>query len=67
MGAAAVDGDAPAVGEEGDEAVVIGAEDHGGAGAEVVDNPGAGHIVGVVAPDGDEGEGGADGVEEGGA
>jgi hypothetical protein len=44
---------------------VIGAKDHGGASAEVVDNPGAGHVVGVIAADGDESEGGADGIEEG--
>jgi hypothetical protein len=67
LSAAAVDGDAAAVGEEGDEAVMIGAKDHGGASAEVIEDAGAGHVMGIVAPDGDEGEGGADGVEEGGA
>jgi hypothetical protein len=67
LGRAAVDGDAATVGEEGDEAVVVGAKDHGGAGAQVIEDAGAGHVMGIVAPDGDEGEGGADGIEEGGA
>lgn len=64
---AAVDSDAAAVGEEGDESVVIGAKDHGGASAEVVEDTRSGHPVGVIAADGDESEGGADGIEEIGA
>ncbi len=46
---------------------MIGAKDHGGAGAEVVEDARSGHPVGVIAADGDESEGGADGIEESGA